>query len=100
MDDAVRTNDAAFATTVRICGKCLRKLDAPGNVLRKAAKTALADLYGEDVTLEKVDCFSLCPKGGVVLETGGKRQVRRLLVIEPGSEIDSAIIYLLRTEPN
>jgi hypothetical protein len=80
---------------VRMCSKCCRKLDAEGKALRKRVKAAIADTYGDAVQVEKADCFSLCPKGGQVISTSGKQEPRRLVILEPGSNIDAALAYLL-----
>lgn len=85
-----------FADSVRVCSKCCRKLDSQGKALRKSVKAAVKSAYGEDVELEKVDCFSLCPKGGQVLSTNGKNGGRRLVIIQPGSDVEMAVEYLLR----
>jgi hypothetical protein len=83
-----------FSDSVRMCSKCCRKLD-DGKTLRKAVKSAIKHAYGEDVELEKVDCFSLCPKGGQVLSTGANGS-RRLVIIQPDSNVEMAVEYLLR----
>jgi hypothetical protein len=49
------------------------------------------------VELEKTDCFSLCPKGGQVVSTNGKNGSRRLVIIQPDSNVELAVDYLLRT---
>jgi hypothetical protein len=87
-----------FADSVRVCSKCCRKLDTQGKSLRKSVKAAVKDAYGDDVELEKVDCFSLCPKGGQVLSTNGKNGDRRLVIIQPGSDVEMAVDYLLRPQ--
>jgi predicted metal-binding protein len=85
-----------FSDSVRVCSKCCRKLDSQGKALRKSVKAAVKDAYGDDVELEKVDCFSLCPKGGQVLSTNGKNGGRRLVIIQPDSDVEMAVDYLLR----
>jgi hypothetical protein len=85
---------APFADTVLMCGKCCRKLDA-GKNLRKAVQAAIRTAYADTVQLEKVDCFSLCPKNGQVLATGAG-QNRRLVIVQPSSDIELAVAYLLR----
>jgi predicted metal-binding protein len=87
-----------FSESVRVCSKCCRKLDSQGKALRKSVKVAVRDAYGDDVELEKVDCFSLCPKGGQVLSTTGKNGGRRLVIIQPGSDVEMAVDYLLRPQ--
>lgn len=87
---------APFTDVVSMCVKCCRKLGADGKVLRKQLKTTLHETYGPDVGLEKRDCFSLCPKGGQVLSTSGKHQPRRIVIVEPGSNVGLAIEYLLK----
>ena len=85
-----------FADTVFMCSKCCRKLGDDGKALRKRLKNAIHTAFGADVVLEKTDCFSLCPKGGQVLSTSSKQQGRRLVIIEPNSDIDRALDYLLK----
>lgn len=87
----------AFADSVRLCIKCCRKLDTQGKALRKSVRAAVRDAYGDAVELEKVDCFSLCPKAGQVLSTVGKNGSRRLVIIQPDSDVEMAVEYLLRT---
>jgi len=86
---------APFSDSVQICTKCCRKLDA-GKPLRKAVKAAIRNAYGEDVELQKADCFSLCPKGGQVISTTGASGGRRLVIIQPDSDVEMAVEYLLR----
>jgi predicted metal-binding protein len=86
----------AFSDSVRVCSKCCRKLDSQGKALRKSVKAAVKDAYGDDVALEKVDCFSLCPKNGQVLSSNGKNGGRRLVIIQPDSDVAMAVDYLLR----
>jgi hypothetical protein len=86
-----------FADSVRMCIKCCRKLDSQGKALRKSVKAAIKSTYGNDVELEKTDCFSLCPKGGQVVSTNGKNGSRRLVIIQPDSNVEMAVDYLLRT---
>ncbi len=86
----------AFTDTIHLCSKCCRKLGDDGKALRKAVKAALRDAYGDAVTLEKTDCFSLCPKGGQVIAAYSKNQPRRLVILEPDSELPLALDYLLR----
>jgi hypothetical protein len=83
-----------FSDAVLMCTKCCRKLDA-GKTLRKAVKAAIRIAYADAVQLEKADCFSLCPKGGQVLATGAG-QSRRLVIVQPNSNITIAVAYLLR----
>ncbi len=83
-----------FSDAVIMCSKCCRKLDA-GRTLRKAVKAAIRIAYADAVQLEKADCFSLCPKGGQVLSTGAG-QSRRLVIVQPNSNIAMAVDYLLR----
>ena len=85
-----------FADTVLMCSKCCRKLGDNGKALRKRVKSALHNAYDANVALEKTDCFSLCPKGGQVLSTVSKHKNRRLVIIEPESDVDRAIDYLLK----
>jgi hypothetical protein len=84
-----------FSDSVQMCIKCCKKLDTEGKPLRKSVKAAIRNAYGEDVELEKVGCFSLCPKGGQVLATNGAND-RRLLIVQPGSNIERAVAYLLQ----
>jgi hypothetical protein len=86
----------AFTDSVRMCSKCCRKLDSEGKALRKAVKAAIRNAYGEEVQLEKVDCFSLCPKGGQVLSTSAAGSSRRLVIVQPDSNVEMAVEYLLR----
>jgi predicted metal-binding protein len=88
--------EAPFTDTVIMCSKCCRKLGDDGKPLRKRVKTAIENAYGDQVQLEKSDCFSLCPKGGQVLATAKKGQSHRLVIIEPDSNISRAVDYLLR----
>jgi hypothetical protein len=92
---AAELNTAPLTNMVAMCSKCCRKLGAEGKTLRKAIKAAIQDDYGSDVQLEKTDCFSLCPKGGQVLSTSPKHQPRRIVIVEPGSQIGRSIDYLL-----
>ena len=84
-----------FSDSVRMCTKCCRKLDE-GKNLRKSVKAAIKGVYGDDVELEKVDCFSLCPKGGQVLSTTAAKGGRRLVILQPDSDVAMAVEYLLR----
>jgi len=93
---AAQKSAIPFAETVRMCSKCCRKLGAEGKALRASVKDALKTSYGPEVALEKVDCFSLCPKNSQVLATFAKGQARRLVIIEPGSDIEATLDYLLR----
>jgi hypothetical protein len=83
-----------FSDAVIMCSKCCRKLEA-GKTLRKAVKVAIRIAYGDAVQLEKAECFSLCPKGGQVLCTGVGEN-RRLVIVQPNSNIAMAVEYLLR----
>ena len=85
-----------FAHTVLMCSKCCRKLGDDGKALRKRLKNAIHTAFGADVVLEKTDCFSLCPKGWQVLSTSSKQHARRLVIIEPDSDVDRALDYLLK----
>ena len=87
---------AAFTGSVQVCSKCCRKLGNEGKSLRKAIKAAIRDAYGDKVDVEKTDCFSLCPKGGQVVAAYSKRQPRRLVILEPESNVERAVEYLLR----
>ncbi len=78
-----------------MCTKCCRKLDE-GKSLRKVVKAAIKNAYGEDVQLEKVDCYALCPKGGQVLSTTAAGDARRLVIVQPDSNVEMAVEYLLR----
>jgi hypothetical protein len=93
---ALPMTNAPFTDVVSMCVKCCRKLGVDGKALRKQLKAAIHETYGPDVELEKRDCFSLCPKGGQVLSTSGKHQPRRIVIVEPGSNIGRAIDYLLK----
>jgi hypothetical protein len=84
-----------FSDAILMCSKCCRKL-AAGKTLRKAVKAAIRIAYADAVQLERVDCFSLCPKGGQVLATGAV-QSRRLVIVQPTSNIAMAVEYLLRS---
>jgi len=86
----------AFTDTIHMCSKCCRKLGDEGKALRKAVKAAVRDAYGNDVEVEKTDCFSLCPKGGQVVAAYAKNQPRRLVILEPGSNAAAAVEYLLK----
>jgi predicted metal-binding protein len=86
----------AFTDTIHMCSKCCRKLGEDGKALRKAVKAALRDAYGDAITVEKNDCFSLCPKGGQVVAAYSKKQPRRLVILEPDSNVKLAVEYLLR----
>ncbi len=85
-----------FTDTIHMCSKCCRKLDDEGKKLRKAVKAALREAYGDAVEVEKTDCFSLCPKGGQVVAAYAKHQPRRLVILEPESDVASAVDYLLK----
>ncbi len=87
-------NQSPFSDAVLMCSRCCRKLDS-GKTLRKAVKAAIRMAYADAVQLEKVECFSLCPKGGQVLATGAG-QSRRLVIVQPNSNIAMAVEYLLR----
>ena len=89
---------AAFTDTIHMCSKCCRKLDDEGKALRKAVKAAVRDAYGDAVEVEKTDCFSLCPKGGQVVAAYSKNQPRRLVILEPGSNVEHAVAYLLQPD--
>ncbi len=67
-----------------------------GKTLRRAVKSAVHDAYGDAVEIEKTDCFSLCPKGAQVIAAYSKKQPRRLVILEPASDVAHAINYLLR----
>jgi predicted metal-binding protein len=88
--------EAVFADTIHMCSKCCRKLGDAGKALRKAVKAALRDEYGDVVKVEKTDCFSLCPKGGQVAAAYSKRRGRRLVVLEPDSDVELAVEYLVQ----
>jgi hypothetical protein len=90
-----KTGEKLFSDSVQFCTKCCRKLDA-GKSLRKTIKAAIRDAYGDDVELEKTDCFSLCPKGGQVLSTNAAGAARRLVIVQPDSNVEMAVEYLLR----
>jgi hypothetical protein len=96
MDQSAGSVVKPFTNSIRMCSKCCRKLDAEGKVLRKAVKAAIRDAYGDDVQLEKVDCFSLCPKGGQVLSTTAAGSGRRLVIVQADSDVAKAVEYLLR----
>ncbi len=93
---AGKSRERPFSDSVRICTKCCRKLDSQGKALRKSVKAAVNEAYGDQVELEKVECFSLCPKGGQVVSTNGKNGSRRLVIIQPDSNVEMAVDYLLR----
>lgn len=80
---------------VLICRKCVAKLGPDGKALRKAVKQSLKGGFGRDVAFVKTDCFSLCPRDGVVLATARKAADRRLLVLQPGAAVADALGYLL-----
>ncbi len=85
-----------FSDSVQMCIKCCKKLDADGKPLRKSVRAAIRNAYGDDLELEKTGCFSLCPKGGQVLSTNAAGGTRRLVIVEPGSNVERAVDYLLR----
>lgn len=93
--DLTVAEKAPFADTIQLCSKCCRKLADEGKALRKAVKASVRDAYGDAVEVEKADCFSLCPKGGQVVAAFSKKHARRLVILEPGSDIGHAVEYLL-----
>jgi hypothetical protein len=95
-----KRNEASFADTVLICGKCARKLGPDGKVIRRSLKQALRSSCWAKVRLVDTRCFSLCPKGGQVLATVRRIGDRRLLVVEPGFDTENALDYLLRLRRN
>ncbi len=95
LNDLAERAKPTFADSIQMCSKCCRKLDDEGKALRKAVKSAVREIYGDAVEVEKTDCFSLCPKGGQVIAAYSKKSPRRLLVLEPGSDLEHALTYLL-----
>lgn len=85
-----------FSDTVQYCSKCCRKLGDEGKALRRSLKAAVRAAHGEAVEVEKADCFSLCPKGGQVAAARSKKRGRRVVILEPGSDVELAAEYLLK----
>ncbi len=96
---SLRRAKAPFADAILICGKCVRKLGSEGKGMRKALKKALKRRPGGKVRVIEARCFSLCPKGRIVLASARTLEERRLLVALPGFEVDAAIAQLLETRP-
>jgi hypothetical protein len=92
---ALRRAKAPFADAVLICGKCVRKLGSEGNGMRKALKKALKHRPGGKIRVIEARCLSLCPKGRIVLASARTLQEHRLLVAQPGVEVEVAIEHLL-----
>jgi hypothetical protein len=78
-----------------MCGKCRRKLGAKGKSMRKALRAALKHRPVGKVRLIETRCFSLCPKGRIVVASAQTLGEGRLLVLEPGSCADRTVHALL-----
>ena len=94
-DCGVRRAKAPFDEAVLICGKCVRRLGAPGKAVRKELKKALKRRRPERIRLVETRCFDLCPKHRVVLASPNTLAEGRLLVVEPGLAPDAALDRLL-----
>jgi len=92
---SLRRAKAPFVDAVLICGKCVRKLGGEGKAVRKALKKALRRRPGGKVRLIEARCFSLCPKGRIVLASARTLRDHRLLVAEPAVDADAALGQLL-----
>jgi hypothetical protein len=96
---AIRPAKAPFEDAVLICGKCVRRLGAPGKALRKDLKKAAKRRRPPKIRLVETRCFDLCPKRRVVLASARTLAQGRLLVVEPGLAPDAALDRLLAAPP-
>jgi hypothetical protein len=94
---SLRRAKAPFADAVLICGKCVRKLGAEGKAIRKSLKRAAKRRPGGKLRLIETRCFSLCPKGRVVLASARVLGDHHLLVASPGLSPSDALDQLVDT---
>jgi hypothetical protein len=84
-----------FAGAVLICGKCVRRMGPKGKQIRKALKKAVKRRPEGKVRMIETGCFSLCPKGRVVLASVRTLHERRLLMVQPDFSAAEALDHLL-----
>ena len=82
-------------STLLICRKCIKRLGAEGKAVRKTVKHVIDGGRYHGAEMVKTDCFGLCPRDGVVLATSRRADDRRLVVVQPTSQLEDAAAYLL-----
>ncbi len=95
---ALRRAKTPFAEAILICGKCVRKLGPEGKAVRKRLRKALERRPGETVRLIETRCFSLCPKGRIVLASARTLGERSLMVADPDITAPAALAALLAAD--
>ncbi|WP_158916434.1 (2Fe-2S) ferredoxin domain-containing protein [Caulobacter sp. S45] len=95
--ERIKLAKTPFAETVLVCGKCARKFLGEKNAkgVAKRLKAALKDRRWGKVRVVETRCFDLCPKRRQVLASGRTLAEHRLVVVEPGFDIDAALGQLL-----
>jgi len=95
--ERIKLAKTPFAETVLVCGKCARKFPGEKNAkgVAKRLKAALKDRRWGKVRVVETRCFDLCPKRRQVLASGRTLAEHRLVVVEPGFDIDAALGRLL-----
>jgi hypothetical protein len=93
----VRIAKAPFPRTVLVCGKCAKKFPGAKTAkgVAKQLKAALKSRRWGKVRVIETRCFDLCPKRRQVLASGLTLAQGRLVVVDPGFDLEAALQELL-----
>ena len=93
--NGLKVAKAPFSDTVLVCGKCARKFKGAGKPVAKELKAALKDRRWGKVRVVETKCFDLCPKRRQVLASHRTLADHRLVVVEQGFSVETALQALL-----